>query len=117
MGEKKQIKEITLKLGYYPSKSDKENGIYSGGVCEPKYVDELKMNISEDYEFDMDNEEFKKNGMYALEISGSERALEEFGKFLINVAMFQTDDEDYHEHIDNLLNNNGDAAVNLTIRK
>lgn len=113
----KRIKKITLRLSYYKSKCDKEKGIYSGGACAPKYIDELKMNVSEDYDFDMDRDEFKKNGMYALEISGSNRALKEFGKFLINIALFQTDDKDYHEHIDSILNNNGDEAVNLIIRK
>lgn len=117
MSEKKQTKEIKIKLNYYKSKSDKENGVYFGGVVEPKYTDELKISIADDYEFDMDSEDFKKNGMYALEISGSNRALKELGKFLINISMFKTEDDDYHEHIDMIKDSTGNPMVNVTIRK
>ena len=41
---------------------------YFGGVVEPKYTNELKISIADDYEFDMDSEDFKKNGMYALPV-------------------------------------------------
>lgn len=117
MSEKRQTKEITLKLNYYKSKVDKEAGVYLGGVVEPKHIDELEFNIEDDYEFDMESEEFKKNGMHALEISGSNRALKEFGKFLINIAMFKTEDEDYHEHLETIKNSDGQPTVNITVRK
>ena len=53
MSEKKQTKEIKIKLNYYKSKSDKENGVYFGGVVEPKYTNELKISIADDYKFDI----------------------------------------------------------------
>ncbi len=117
MSEKRQTREVTLKLNYYKSKADKEAGVYYGGVVEPKYINELAFDIGDDYEFDMESEEFKKNGKYALEISGSNRALKEFGKFLINIAMFKTEDEEYHEHLETIKNGDGQPSVNITVRK
>lgn len=117
MKSRKQTKEVTLKLNYYKSQIDKEAGIYLGGVAEPEYIDELEVNVCDDYEFDAESEEFKKNGLYAVEISGSNRALKELGKLLINIAMFKTQDEDYHEHLETVKNNKGQPAVNITIRK
>lgn len=117
MKSKKETKEITLKLDYFKSKVDKENGVYYGGVVEPKYMHELTMDIEDDYDFDIETEEFKKNGMFSVEISGTRRALKEMGKFLINMAIFRTEDEDYHEHIDKLQDRSGNPIANITIRK
>ena len=117
MKVKKETKEITLKLNYFKSKVDKENGIFYGGVIEPKYMDELTIDINDDYEFDIDAEEFKQNGMFSMEISGTKRALKEMGKFLINIAMYKTDDEDYHEHIDQLRDSEGNPKVNIVVKK
>lgn len=112
-----ETKEITLKLKYVKSVVDKENGVYYGGVEEPKYLDELVVDVDDDYDFDVETEEFIKNGMFKIEISGTKRALKEMGKFLINMSMFQTEDEDYHEHIDQLQNNEGKPIANMTIKK
>ncbi len=117
MKSKKETKEITLKLNYIKSEVDKENGIFIGGVEEPKYLEELFVDIADDYDFDIETEEFNKNGMYAIDITGSKRALKELGKFLINMAMYKTEDEDYHEHIDDIHNSEGDSIANITIRK
>ena len=55
--------------------------------------------------------------MFAMAISGTSRALKELGKFLINMAMLETEDDDYHEHIDKIKDNTGKEMVNLTVRK
>ena len=117
MKEKRQTKEIVLKLNYYKSIADRDAGVFLGGVVEPKYINELEFNIGDDYEFDIEKDDFIKNGMYALEISGSNRALKEFGKFLINIAMFKTEDEDYHEHLETIKDSEGNPMVNITVRK
>ena len=117
MEQKKETKEITLKLKYFKSQVDKENGVFYGGVAEPKYADELTVDISDDYDFDIDAGEFNKNGMFSVEISGTKRALKEMGKFLINAALYKTDDEDYHEHIDRLRDSDGNPKVNLIVKR
>lgn len=113
----KSVKEVSLKLYYHKSKVDKEAGVYIGGVAEPRYLKELVFNINDDYDFNLETEEFTKNGMFAVEISGSNRALKELGKFLINISMFKTQDKDYHEHIDQIQDSDGNPLVNLTVRK
>lgn len=113
----RKTKEITMKLQYYPSKVDKENGIYMGGVVCPKFINELTIDVYDDYDFDTGNDEFIKNGLISIEISGTNRALKEFGKFLVNMATFNTKDEDYHEHIDNIYDSDGKTLVNLTVKK
>lgn len=113
----KKEKEITLKLRYTPSKIDKEKRLYIGGVEAPRYQKELSLSIKDDYDFDIDTEEFIKNGKYAIELAGSSRALKELGKFLINMAMLKTEDENYHEHIDNLMSEDGTPIANLVVRK
>lgn len=110
-------KEITLKLRYTPSKIDKEKRLYIGGVEAPRYQKELSLSINDDYDFDMDAEEFVKNGKYAIELTGSGRALKELGKFLINISMLKTEDENYHEHIDDLKDEDGTPIANLIVRK
>ena len=112
-----KTREIVIKLQYNPSKFDKEKGISSGGVMTPKFTKELSIDAYDDYDFDLDSGEFIKNGLLALQISGTGRALKEFGKFLINIAEFKTKDEDYHEHLDNILDSEENPYVNLTVRK
>ena len=113
----RKTKEITLKLQYYPSKEDKENGIYMGGVAGPKFINELAIDVCDDYDYDMEKDEFIKNGLLSMEILGTNRALKELEKFLVNIASFNTKDEDYHEHIDNINDSEGNPYVNLTVRK
>lgn len=113
----RKTKEVSMKLQYYPSKVDKEKGIYFGGVAAPRFISELTIDVNDDYDFDIDNEKFVKNGLFAIEISGTNRALKEFGKFLVNMAIFNTQDEDYHEHIDNIYDSDGKPLVNLTVKK
>lgn len=113
----RKTKEITMKLQYYPSKVDRKNGIYMGGVASPKFLNELAIDVCDDYDYDIENDEFIKNGLLSIEISGTNRALKEFGKFLVNIATFNTKDEDYHEHIDNINDSDGKPYVNLTVKK
>lgn len=36
--------------------------------------------------------------------------------FLVNIAAFNTKDEDYHEHIDNINDSDGKLYINLTVK-
>lgn len=114
---KKMTKELKLKLKYHKSVICEEQGLYFGGVDDPKHQKELAFNITEDSFWDLEKDEFVPNGMYALEISGTDRALMEFGKFLINIAMYETKDPSFHCHIDDIKNNAGKPEVNITVYK
>lgn len=112
-----ESKEITVKLYYHKSKQDKEAGIYYGGVKEPLYLNELQIDIWNDESYDFEKDKFVPNGKIAMQLSGSNRALKQFGIYLINVAMYQTHDPDYHDHFDNLHTSDGKETVNLIVRK
>ena len=117
MKRKFMEKDVVLKLKYLQSKCDFERNHFIGGVEEPSYLDELNIDIYDDMEFDMDEEKFKKNGKIVLELSGSDRSLFELGKYLINVALYDTEDPDFHEHFDGLLDSEHNEKVNLLVRK
>ena len=110
-------KEISLKLKYLQSSCDSEKKYFVGGVEEPKYLNELSIDIYDDMDFDMSKEEFKKNGKVVLELSGSNKSLYEFGKYLINVALYDTIDPDFHEHFDGLLDSQRRDRISLIVRK
>ena len=110
-------KEVLLKLKYFQSKCDFENNYFVGGVEEPKYLNELSIDIYDDMDFDLDKEEFKKNGKFVLDLSGSNRSLYEFGKYLINIALYDTEDPDFHEHFDGLFDSQKSEKVNMIVRK
>ena len=110
-------KEVKIKLWYKKSCIDKQNGLYLGGVQLPKYMKELKINIDNDEIFDFDKDQFVQTGKKLIEITGTNRALKELGKFFINISLFKTKDDDFHEHLDDLTNENGEASCNITIRK
>ncbi len=110
-------KQVTLILKYMQSKSDFQKNHFVGGVEAPQYLDELAIDIYDDMEFDMNTETFINNGKLVLELSGSNNSLYEFGKYLINVALYETDDPDFHEHFDGLLDSERNARINLIVRK
>ncbi|MBE7043900.1 MAG: hypothetical protein E7397_00075 [Ruminococcaceae bacterium] len=110
-------KEVILKLKYLQSKSDASKGHFIGGLEEPKYLDELCIDIYDDMDFDMEHEEFHKNGKLVLDLSGSDRSLYELGKYLINLALYETDDPDFHEHFDGLQDAEQKQRINVIVRK
>lgn len=117
MASKFAEREVTLKLKYRESKCVVENKHYIGGVEEPGFLDELILDIYEDTQYDVDNDLFIKNGKKVLEISGSNRSLFELGKYLINISMYETADQDFHEHFEGIHNSQNELDVNLIVRK
>lgn len=111
------VKKLILDLEYEEEKINSKGNKYTGGVKKPNYIDELFIDVFENYVFNNAIDDFSPDGKYNIEIKGSERALFELGKYLINISQFITKDQDFHEHIDDICDNNGDIAFNLTIRK
>lgn len=65
--EKKQ-KNINLELNYFAGKSQPEKGLFEGGVCDPKFVDELLIWVEESEEYDEKKDDFVKNGNYQINL-------------------------------------------------
>jgi|CZCB01.1.fsa_nt_gi hypothetical protein len=109
--------KIEIELNYFVGKQDTKNGIFVGGVKNPKYLDELEINIFEDEIFNEELDSFVKNGKIQVSLSGSSRSLEELGKYLIALSRYNTEDPDYHDHFDNIKNSEGSEMVNLIVKK
>lgn len=110
-------KEVVLHLKYLQSKCNLEKNYFIGGLQEPKYLEELNLDIYEDMTFDLERETFQNNGKFVLEISGTDRSLYELGKYLINISLYETCDPDFHEHFDGLFDSQKNQKVNLIVRK
>lgn len=118
MAKLKKVSEvIELNLNYYIGKQDELKGIYNGKIEEPNYLDELAVDVFEDEIFDEESDDFVKTGKLQVSLSGSNRALEELGKFLIALSRYKTKDPSYHQHFDNINNSEGEEIINLIFRK
>lgn len=114
-------KNIELALNYRPedeeSEGYKQNKVFRGGVKKPEYMQELSIDVYEDEIFDQKLDDFIETGKMHITLSGSDRALEELGKYLIALSRYITKDPSYHDHFDNVRNSNQEEAVNMIIRK
>lgn len=122
MAENKLITEIIkIELNYIAENTEsegyKENKVFCGGIKRPEYMNELYIDFSEDEIFDQKQNDFVKTGKLQLTLGGSDRSLEELGKYLIALSRYATKDLDYHDHFDNLKDSQLENAVNLTIKK
>jgi hypothetical protein len=48
--------------------------------------------------FDFEADEFVSNGKYEIHLNGSRKAIKEFGKCLIALSEYETDELSYHDH-------------------
>lgn len=110
-------KKIVLNLEYEKETVNSKGNKYTGGVKKPEYIDELFIDVFENYAFNNAIDDFTPDGKYNIEIKGSERALFELGKYFINISQFITKDKNFHEHIDDICDADGNNAFNLTIVK
>ena len=113
---KKVTKSLDVELVYRVGASDPEAGHFAGGVEDPKHLDELAVWADYDEQFDFDRDAFVPSKDLQVQISGSRRALFEFGRYLIALSQLQTADPDYHDHFDELQLVNGKPACKLIVR-
>ncbi|HAN09695.1 MAG TPA: hypothetical protein DCP90_03680 [Clostridiales bacterium] len=109
--------KVEIELKYLSGKQDIKKGIFAGGVQTPQYLDEIIIDISEAEKFDEVLEDFVENGNLKVDISGSSRALEELGIYLIALSKYKTFDPDYHDHFENFNNSNGEKVIEVSFRK
>ncbi len=110
-------KKVTLELNYTKEVVNAKKNVYKGGVEHPQNINELCIDVFENYRFNHSTDEFEADNQYNIEIQGSNKALYELGKFLVNIALFETADSDFHVHIDGIANSEGEEKFNLKIRK
>ena len=114
MRKRKEVESI--ELVYFAGKSNPEKGHFAGGVEEPKHLDELAILIDQDEALDLNTDEMRLTGALQVELSGSRRALFEFGRYLIALSKYDTADPEYHDHFDQLQNVNGRPSTKLIVR-
>lgn len=68
----------------------------------PQKLDEIGIAISKRQIFDFEKDSFVDIGGYQIDISGSRDALRELGQYLINVSEYISNDERWHEHLENI---------------
>ena len=110
-------KIISVELFFEREKVNKKRNIYQGGVEKPDYINELQVEIYEDYDFNDQNDEFEFNGKHNIQISGTSKSLYELGRYLINIAEYETMDKDFHTHLDGVCNSKEEKKYNIIVRK
>lgn len=91
---------MEIQLEYLVGKSNPNKGVYEGGVCEPRYLNELMIDIQNEEIFDFEKDAFIELENRIIHFSGSRRAFKELGRYLIALSKYETEDPDYHDHFD-----------------
>ncbi|OZM58464.1 hypothetical protein CIB95_02535 [Lottiidibacillus patelloidae] len=107
-------KKVTLTLEYFKNKVSKDKTVFSGGVVEPE-ISGLMIDVREGMHFDLESEQLVRNGKHELHIYGGRKDMMEFGKYLIALANYETEDPNYHDHFDNIKNFDGEDSVDIVI--
>lgn len=109
-------RKIDITLEYLDGKQDTEKKIFSGGVKKGDEINNLTIDVCEDEVYDEDIDDFIKSGKLQVIISGNDMCLEEFGKYLIALARYNTNDPHYHDHFDDIKTSEG-RSIAVIIRK
>ena len=98
---------IALELASFKEGKDRETGIIYGGICDPKHLNELIVDVVENDE---------KN-RFDVCFAGTKRAVKSFGELLINFSLYMSTCDGYHIHHDGIRGYNYRKNVNIIIRK
>jgi hypothetical protein len=109
-------KTVRVELLYRQGESHPENGHFAGGVETPRHLDELAVWVDEEEKFDIDRDALVPTGDLQVQISGSRRALYEFGKYLVALSQLETEDPAYHDHFDELCELRNKRRCKLLVR-
>ena len=111
----KKQKKIDLILSYTIGKESREDGYFEGGVQDPSYSDEILLWVEEDEKFDFDKDAFVRTNKYQVNLCGTERSLFELGRYLIGLSQYETENNNYHDHFDEISSPDGKKPCNLII--
>lgn len=103
-------------MKFYETYAEEEKGIYYGGIVEPE-IDNLVIDVIDGERYDLEKDEFIKNGKQEIHIFGSKKAIRELGEYLIALTEYETSDPSYHDHFDDILNSHGEKKVDVIIYK
>jgi hypothetical protein len=109
-------KKLVLDIQYLRAERDAEGKVISSGILVPtQHIEnELQIDISNDPLFDEDAGGFVDSEKYQVNLRGTQKAFQDLGTLLITLAHYE-EDPDYHIHIDNIEDSEGQVAVHLVI--
>jgi hypothetical protein len=105
-----------IRLRYRVGPDDPGNGVYHTRPAEPRFTSELRIGA---YLEDVDPDplpDVLRAGVLQIELAGTPRALEALGTYLVALARLETHDPNPHEHIEDVMHEQG-GSVHLIIRR
>ena len=101
----KKTTRIDLMLKSFKSRACKKEKWIEEGIIEPKYMNELIIDV------------IAGTNNQTVLISGTDRAIKEFGMYLVNFSLYTSLWDDFHEHFDGIRGYNYRKNVNIIVRK
>jgi hypothetical protein len=106
---------VEIELSYYTGGDDPERGIFTTRPVDPEHTGELRMAVYTDDDTIGFPPELEGKPLQ-IEFSGSARALDAFGTYLIALARLNSPDSDPHEHFEEVVDERG-GTVHLIVRR
>jgi hypothetical protein len=89
--------------------------LYQNAPVDPEYIDEIVIGLRSDEE-DAHPQAPLLGGRPQVHLAGTPRALEALGRYLISLARLQTLDQEFHEHFEDVQNDDG-GTVHFIVRR
>jgi hypothetical protein len=108
-------KKKSISVSYWPAVHDASRNLYSGGVPTSRLLSELRIDAYPDLRWDEASDEMLATGKTEIHVRGSKRAFKALAAFLLSLNEYKTEDPDYHEHLDEILDSSGNPSVHLVL--
>jgi hypothetical protein len=112
---KQIITPATIELESYQDINPPPGGV-NAWVINPEHTDELKIAVYQDESDTGTANKVLELGRLQVQLQGTSRALDEFGRFLISLARLETNDTDPHNHLEDVQYEPG-GTVHLIVRR
>jgi hypothetical protein len=115
MSERVQV-PAKIELEYY-RRHESESEAPEMWLVDPDFTNELRITVYSDDDGSYGiPPELLKLGRLQVELEGSRRALESFGKYLIALARLETQDTDVHDHFEDVQSGAGET-LHMIVRR
>lgn len=109
---KKKLVKVEVDLEYWVGE-EVAGSVYRNAPVDPIHTNELVIGFRTASDLRRLGAEAERPQVHLV---GTPRALEAFAKYLLGVARLQTLDPDFHDHVDDIRNDEG-GTVDLIIRR
>lgn len=108
-------KRIPVLIEYVIGDQIPEKGIFEGGVPEPEFLSELRIDVGKDEAYDSVTNGLVSTGRLQVHLRGTPRAYRELSRYLLALSVMKTLDRYYHDHLEGIQYSDGDETVNLVV--